>query len=64
MRLDFETFSIRGTGNTEEVDAMASPATSGGACLDVFDIMVGLLIDMENTMSCNTIYIVELEAPT
>lgn len=38
LRLDFESFSILGTGNTEEWDALRSTTVGGGACLDTFTV--------------------------
>eukprot|EP00095_Tigriopus_kingsejongensis_P000866 maker-scaffold1675_size31566-snap-gene-0.5 protein:Tk00866 transcript:maker-scaffold1675_size31566-snap-gene-0.5-mRNA-1 annotation:"hypothetical protein SINV_00302" len=36
LRLDFESFSIQGTGNTEEIDTVRG--TVGGVCLDMFTV--------------------------
>eukprot|EP00095_Tigriopus_kingsejongensis_P012190 maker-scaffold521_size146803-snap-gene-0.14 protein:Tk12190 transcript:maker-scaffold521_size146803-snap-gene-0.14-mRNA-1 annotation:"hypothetical protein KGM_18655" len=38
LRLDFESFSILGTGNTAEVDSSLLPLDPGGVCLDTFDV--------------------------
>ena len=43
LRLDFESFSILGTGNTLEVQLDAAGAAvvlTGGTCLDTFDVRV------------------------
>ena len=40
LRLDFETFSIQGTGNTVEADTNATPNNFGGQCTDTFDVTV------------------------
>ncbi|XP_059097601.1 uncharacterized protein LOC131891925 [Tigriopus californicus] len=40
LRLDFETFSIQGTGNTEEIDTDLTPLDPGGVCLDTFTATV------------------------
>ncbi|XP_059097778.1 uncharacterized protein LOC131892061 [Tigriopus californicus] len=40
LRLDFETFSIQGTGNTEEIDTDVMPLDPGGVCLDTFSVQV------------------------
>ncbi|XP_059097323.1 uncharacterized protein LOC131891710 [Tigriopus californicus] len=40
LRLDFETFSIQGTGNTVETNTLAAPPTLGGVCLDTFTATV------------------------
>lgn len=46
LRLDFETFNILGTGNTNEVDSDTAPdgtpviVAGGGVCQDTFDITV------------------------
>eukprot|EP00095_Tigriopus_kingsejongensis_P009694 snap_masked-scaffold84_size396325-processed-gene-2.16 protein:Tk09694 transcript:snap_masked-scaffold84_size396325-processed-gene-2.16-mRNA-1 annotation:"conserved hypothetical protein" len=36
LRLDFESFSIQGTGNAEEIDT--DRASAGGVCLDKFQV--------------------------
>eukprot|EP00095_Tigriopus_kingsejongensis_P004177 maker-scaffold47_size466558-snap-gene-0.18 protein:Tk04177 transcript:maker-scaffold47_size466558-snap-gene-0.18-mRNA-1 annotation:"hypothetical protein KGM_18655" len=38
LRLDFESFSIQGTGNTAEIDTELVPLDPGGVCLDTFDV--------------------------
>eukprot|EP00095_Tigriopus_kingsejongensis_P003080 maker-scaffold664_size116482-snap-gene-0.22 protein:Tk03080 transcript:maker-scaffold664_size116482-snap-gene-0.22-mRNA-1 annotation:"hypothetical protein SINV_00302" len=38
LRLDFESFTIQGTGNTAEVDSALVPLDPGGVCLDTFDV--------------------------
>ena len=43
LRLDFETFSILGTGNSQEVNLDDDGVTAlpgGGQCLDTFDVTV------------------------
>ena len=41
LRLDFESFSLLGTGNTQEVvpnTANTAVTEAGGDCLDTFDV--------------------------
>lgn len=38
IRLDFESFTLQGTGNTEEADTNLTPMTFGGLCLDTFQV--------------------------
>ena len=46
MRLDFETFNIQGTGNSQEVDQVDDgagnlvPVDAGGVCKDTFNVNV------------------------
>jgi len=40
LRLDFETFSILGTGNTFEINDPTTPTVGGGLCQDTFDVTV------------------------
>ncbi|XP_059097393.1 uncharacterized protein LOC131891762 [Tigriopus californicus] len=40
LRLDFETFTITGTGNTVEIDTNVTPALKGGVCKDTFTVSV------------------------
>ena len=40
LRLDFESFTIQGTGNTAEGDTNAG--TNGGVCLDSFSVTVSM----------------------
>ena len=35
-----EQFTIQGTGNSEELDLTAMPPTSGGVCMDTFNVQV------------------------
>ena len=51
LRLDFESFTIQGTGNTVEVDTAAG--TAGGQCLDTFDVTVSF---MKISSTLNTKY--------
>ena len=47
LRLDFESFTLQGTGNTEETDG----TNGGGKCLDSFSVSVCsniLTYDIEN----------------
>ena len=47
LRLDFESFTILGTGNTVEADTVAMNA--GGVCLDTFDVTVSIVSSMEKS---------------
>ena len=43
LRMDMESFTIQGTGNTEEFDASVTPPTEGGVCIDTFNVQVLLI---------------------
>ncbi|XP_059097863.1 uncharacterized protein LOC131892119 [Tigriopus californicus] len=40
LRLDFEAFTIQGTGNQFETNTLVTPPTTGGVCLDQFTIQL------------------------
>ena len=43
IRLDFESFTILGTGNTFESATAAGAAPAGGECLDTFSVTVSAI---------------------
>ena len=57
LRLDFESFTLQGTGNTVETDG----TNGGGKCLDSFSVSVCsniLPYDIENLLETDSNYII------
>ena len=57
LRLDFESFTLQGTGNTVETDG----TNGGGKCLDSFSVSVCsniLPYDIENLSESDSNYII------